>query len=134
MKISVSSTLGGLERDLKTMTMRAPVEFKKVVRRTVIDGNNLAKGYAKVSAGAHGKHYPRAFTWEVNAYYAFGAGNIVGVYGPEVGRQQGEMSFERGSRNQKPHLDLSRSADVIAWTFGPSVLHAAHQLFWPGSG
>ena len=36
----------------------------------------------------------------------------------DVAKPQGDMSFERGSRNQPPHLDLNRSADVIGPQLG----------------
>lgn len=125
-----------LASDLKTMTVRAPVELKKVVRKNTIEGNALAKGYASQQHTMNSRYdirYPKSFTWDVGSFYGFGEGNIVGTYGPDPARPQGGMSFERGSRNQKPHLDLARSADVIAWKFGPNILFAAHNLFWPGA-
>lgn len=133
MGVRVVHTIGDLESDFRKMAAQAPIELRKVVRKNAIEGNRLAKSYAKASAGKHGKHYHRAFTWEMDSYYGFGGGNITAEYGPQIDRPQGGMSFEHGSRNQKPHLDLNRSADVIAWQFGPNVLYAAHNLFWPGS-
>lgn len=130
------SGITNLASDLKQMTVRAPVELKKIVRKNTIEGNRLAKTYASQQHTMNSRydiHYPRSFTWEVASFYGFGGGSIVGIYGPDSGRPQGGMSFERGSRNQPPHLDLARSADVIAWTFGANVLHAADGLFWPGA-
>jgi hypothetical protein len=131
-----SSGIAALASDLKTMTRRAPIELKKVVRKNTIEGNRLAKGYASQQHTMNSNydiHYPKSFTWEVGSFYGYGGGNITGTYGPDSARRQGSMSFEHGSRNQPPHLDLARSADVIAWQFGPNVLYAAQNLFWPGA-
>lgn len=133
MGVRVVHSIGDLESDLLKMTRQAPIELRKVVRKNAIEGNRLARQYARQSAGKHGKHYHKAFTWEMDSFYGFGAGNITAEYGPQIDRPQGGMSFERGSRNQPPHLDLARSADVIAWQFGPNVLYAAGKLFWPES-
>jgi hypothetical protein len=58
-------------------------------------------------------------------------GNTVsGEYGPDAAMPQGGMSFEFGSRNQKPHLDLAKSADVIGPALAQEVRGLADQWFW----
>ena len=56
---------------------------------------------ARVSSGAHGIHYPDA----ISAELVFDLGGVAVDMGPESGKPQGGMSFERGSRNQPPHAD-----------------------------
>jgi len=76
------------------------------VRATAREGMMLAKANARRTARKHGKHYPRAITMDRLAVAKF-------EYGPDAALPQGDMSFEFGSRNQPPHLDLAKSADVI---------------------
>lgn len=136
MGVKVFHTIGDLESDLRTMSREAPVVLKAVVRKNALEGNTLAKGYAKVSSRKHARKYPGTFSvGPVESYYGSGGGgNITCEYGPAP-RGQGLLApiLENGSRNNPAHLNLSRSADVVAWTFGPNVLHAAHGLFWPAS-
>src|SRR4051794_2734654 len=89
-------------------------------------GNELAKGFARKSAGAHGKHYPNAFSVERTGLLQY-------EYGPDSAMPQGGMSFEFGSRNQPPHLDLAKSADIISPRLGEAVLNDVDDLFWPGT-
>lgn len=56
---------------------------------------------ARMSSGAHGIHYPDA----ISAELVFDLGGVAVDIGPESGKPQGGMSFERGSRNQPPHAD-----------------------------
>lgn len=99
-------------RDLAVDFGRVPNRATKRVARAVEvvakRGNSIAAAFAKESAGDHGKHYHRAF----DAEKAHPLG-LTWVYGPDANMRQGGMSFELGSRNQPPHLDLARSADLI---------------------
>ena len=132
-RISLKGDLSDLVDDLRTIRKEAPVRERAVVREGVKAGTVLAKENAQRSAGEHGKHYPKAITSEMNRSFAgFGASIHSGEYGPEISRMQGEMSFEFGSRNQKPHLDLARSADIIAPSFAQEVRQMLDELFWPG--
>ena len=54
-----------LERDLKGIAVRAPKDLNGIVRDGVRAGNELAKRNAERTAGAHGVHYPKAFTSEM---------------------------------------------------------------------
>ena len=97
-------------------------------------GNTLAKDFARESAGKHGRHYYKAFTWEpTKTFHGFGASVYAAEYGPQIDRPQGGMSFERGSRNQPPHLDLARSADIIGPSFAQEVRGLLDDWFWPGT-
>jgi len=62
---------------------------------------------AEETAGAHGKHYPKSIDHErlLGTSLAF-------EIGPNPAKKQGRMSFEMGSRNQPPHLDGQKAADV----------------------
>ena len=109
--------------------MRAvPVNFVRkgagVVRSNARLGNGRAKAFAKESAGAHGKHYHKAFTAEALSALSW-------EYGPDAGQPQGGMSFEFGSRNQPPHLDLARSLDIQGPQFRKDVSALLDGLFWP---
>lgn len=132
MGVRVVHTIGDLERDLRTIAKRAPVELRKVVRKNAIEGNRLARSYARGASGPHGKNYYKRISWDQpRSFYGFGGGSITAEYGPHgavVGRAVGA-----GYRGANENSDLNRSANVIAWTFGPNALHAAHKLFWPES-
>ena len=131
--ISIKGDLSDLIGDLKTIKAEVRPKARNVVREGVKAGNVLARENAQRSAGEHGKWYPKAMTAEMTASLFGAAGLISGEYGPERGRMQGEMSFEFGSRNQKPHLDLARSADVISGSFAQEIRHMLDDLFWPGA-
>jgi hypothetical protein len=137
MRVRVTHDIDDLESDLRTITKRAPVELKAVVRKNAREGAAHARRFASQQHTMNSRydiHYPKSITWDQpTSYYGFGGGAISAEYGPDPSRPQGGMSFERGSRNQPPHLDLARSADIIAWQFGANVIHAADQLFWPGT-
>jgi len=121
-RIRERDTLDLLEAEILDIVKRAPGDMRGVVRDGIKAGNLLAQDYARVSAGKHGKLYPRAFSAEMKGSFAgFGALIHSGEYGPDIAKKQGGMSFERGSRNQKPHLDLARSADRIAPSFQMEV-------------
>lgn len=104
----------------------------RVVKEGLRVGNSVAKDYAKVSAGSHGKHYHKAFSWEMHGIRGgFGVYGISGEYGPDAAKPQGNMSFERGSKNQPAHLDLAKSADLIGPSFGQEVHQLPDRWFWP---
>lgn len=131
MRVRVTHSIGDLADDLSHIARTAQRDMVGVVRDGIRAGNTLAKDSAKRTAGAHGKHYHRAFSTEMHAiYHSVGASVISGEYGPDVAKPQGGMSFERGSRNQKPHLDLARSADIIGGSFAQEVRALPDQWFW----
>ena len=123
MRIRVQDTIDDLERDTRRIATTARADMARVVRSRAIEGNRLARGFARHSAGAHGKHYPKAFSAERFA-------PLVWEYGPDASRPQGGMSFEFGSRNQPPHLDLAHSADIVGPAFARDVDDLADGWFW----
>lgn len=132
MQLRVSHTIGHLADDLTDIAKRADRDQTEIVKDGARAGNMLAKESARRTAGKHGKHYHRAFTAEYTGRGLFG-NTFSAEYGPLRGRKQGEMSFERGSRNQPPHWDLARSADVIGPAFAQEVRQLLDRLFW-GAG
>lgn len=129
MRIQVSHDIDDLANDLASVTRRIPRDMKASVRTGIRLGSQEAKTLARRSAGAHGKHYPKSITTEMHGPSLFGA-TYSGEYGPNPGMPQGGMSFERGSRNQPPHLDLSKSADLVAPAFFKDVHDKTEDWFW----
>ncbi|WP_394289504.1 hypothetical protein [Microbacterium sp.] len=128
MQIRVIGGVGDLARDLRQIATQAPSDIHRVVRHGVRVGNALAKSNARSTAGAHGRHYHKAFSAEMKVN---GLGGLhAGEYGPDSSKPQGGMSFEGGSRNQPPHNDLAKSADIV----GPALYGEAKRLldrwFW----
>lgn len=131
MRITVVHTLDGLEDDLRAMPRKEAREMTAVVRDGARIGNQLAREHARRTARKHGKHYPNAMTPETKKpFVGFGAAVYSAEYGPVVGRPQGEMSFEFGSRNQPPHFDLATSADMVGPALVPEVRDALDRMFW----
>lgn len=134
MTIREHDTLEGLVRDLRGISRRAPADIRECVRDGIRAGNIIAQDYARISAGRHGKLYPRAMSAEMHPGAGLFGNVISGEYGPDVNRPQGGMNFERGSRNQKPHLDLARSADRIVPSFQAEARRLPDKWFGGGFG
>lgn len=126
MSITVTSSLGDLAADLRTIATESTSTMARVLAKNARQGRNLARDFARVSAGAHGTHYPTAITTERRSALSW-------EYGPDSAMPQGGMSFEYGSRNQKPHLDLNKSADIVGPALAFEVGKAVGDLFWPGA-
>lgn len=103
-----SSSITEMAVEFTSLPNRSTRAAARGVSDAAAMGHRVARSNARRTAGRHGKHYPRAITKERND-----ALGLSWVYGPDVALRQGGMSFEFGSRNQKPHLDLARSADII---------------------
>lgn len=133
MRVTTDHGLHDLARDLG----RAPAAMYRGGRKIVTEGARvgatLARGNAKRTAGRHGKRYPSAITSDrASVFFGFGGGEITAAYGPDSSKPQGGMSFEGGSRNQPPHHDLAKSADVIGPAFVGEVRSMLDDIFWPG--
>lgn len=121
-----TSELRQLQRDLGKVIARTPQAAADVVDD---HGEQLHHGWvanAQQTSGRHGKHYPSSITAE-----QFGGGLHFGVeVGPQYGLLQGRMGrgFEYGSRNQPPHLDGNRAADVVAPKFHHALPEAVVDL------
>lgn len=132
MRVKVYDTIGDLASDCAKIARGAQSDMVKVVREGIRVGNTVARDYARESAGAHGKHYFKAFTSEMGSIFrSAGVSVIQGEYGPDIARPQGGMSFEGGSRNQPPHNDLAKSADLIGPSFQGEVSRLPERWFWP---
>lgn len=130
-RVRVVNHLDDLAADIAAIPPAAAKRMPSIVRDGAHAGAQLARDFARESAGAHGKHYPNSITAESKkAFRGFGAGVYSAEYGPVVGRRQGGMSFEWGSRNQPPHLDLNKSADIIGPAFPGEVRNMLRDLFW----
>lgn len=130
MRVHVSNTLEDLASDLRKVATTARRDMVGVVRDGIRAGSTEARTLAKRTAGAHGKHYHKAITSEMLGAGLFG-NTISGEYGPDVNKPQGGMSFERGSRNQPPHNDLAKSADLVGPIFAREVAQLPDRWFWP---
>lgn len=126
MSIRVTDTLDDLESDLKKIARQAPRDMVRTVRANAQRGNRLAKNFARESAGEHGKHYHKAFSFEAIS-------PLVWEYGPDSAMPQGGMSFEGGSMNQPAHNDLEKSQDITGPMFAKDVSRLADHWFWPAS-
>jgi hypothetical protein len=130
--VRVTHHIGDLAADLRYIARTARGDMRGVVREGIKVGAVVARDYAKESAGEHGKHYPNAITAEMGRdFNGYGTGIIQGEYGPDIAKPQGEMSFEGGSRNQPPHNDLAKSADLIGPAFQGEVSRLPDRWFWP---
>lgn len=101
-----SSGIRDLAADYGRVPLLATKRVDAAVSKVANRGNLIAKNFARESAGDTGKLYHLAFEAERERVGTF-------VYGPNAAMPQGGMSFEYGSRNSPPHLDLNRSADII---------------------
>lgn len=104
--IATSAQVADLAKDLAGAPARAKRSAARVTRSAARSGAATARSFARESAGSHGKHYPRSISHEMT-------GVTEAEFGPDAAMPQGGMSFEWGSRNQAPHLDLNRAADIV---------------------
>lgn len=123
-RIKVTSTMALLQKDMDRIVRQAPKDMDRVTELNAKRGNRIAADFARHTAGRHGKHYHKAFTIER-------VGEHVWEYGPDSAMPQGGMSFEYGSRNQPPHLDLNKSADIAGPLFARDVARfLPDKWFW----
>lgn len=125
--VRVTHGIGDLAGDMAGVTRKARPAMVKVTMANARSGARVAAGFAKESAGRHGRHYPKSITAELLSV-AFGS--IVAAYGPDASKKQGGMSFEGGSRNQPAHNDLAKSQDIVGPAFAADVHDIPGRLFW----
>lgn len=123
MNVRVTHTIDDLASDLAAIPVKGAAAFARTVRRNAVQGNRLARANARRTARKHGKLYPLAFSAEQRSPFVW-------EYGPDSAMPQGGMSFERGSRNQPPHFDLAKSADVQGPQLGKDIADDIDRLFW----
>lgn len=130
-RVRVIHGIDDLASDLAGIGRGARRDMVKVVRQGIKVGATVARDNARRTAGTHGKYYPRAITSEMNGIVEFGgSAGISGEFGPDIAKPQGGMEFERGSRNQPPHNDLAKSADLIGPAFAAEVGRTVDTWFW----
>jgi hypothetical protein len=130
--VRVTHGIGRLAADMASIPPRAVKDMRATVREGIKVGNSLAKDFARQSSGTHARLYPREFTTSMNRALTFGGVNIFsGEYGPEA-RGQGLLApiLENGSRNNKPHFNLTRSADMTGPAFAGEVRRLPDKWFW----
>lgn len=133
MRIREHDNLDRLQAVFLDIARKAPDAMRSTVRTSLRDGNTIAKEFARQTSGTHARKYPGAFSAAMLPSQAgFGSTIVRGEYGP-VGRGQGLLAplLERGSRNNKAHLNLDRSADLIGRYFGIAVDEMVDELFRP---
>lgn len=121
--ITIRHTIGDLADDIREIPIKAVSQGARIVRENAWQGRDLAQASARATARSHGKHYHKAITAEMRTPLEW-------EFGPESGKRQGGMSFEHGSRNQPPHKDIERAADVVAGEFHRDVHAMVGRLFW----
>ena len=133
MEIRIRGGVKDLVADMEKIPKQAPTVLNNVVREGVKAGTSLAKTYAKDTSGRHAKKYPATISPQMYRprRSLFGGTFYGGEYGPEP-RGQGLLGtvLENGSRNNPPHANLARSADVIGPVFPREVGDAIDGLFW----
>jgi hypothetical protein len=123
LSVRVTHTVDSLDRDMRAMPAKVARMQTSLLNGLAHRGNGLARSFARKTAGAHGRHYPDAFSVEAKTATSW-------EYGPDAAKKQGGMSFEYGSRNQPPHLDLNKSADIIGPKMAADVRKMIDRLFW----
>lgn len=84
-----------------TADLNDPASLRSAVTAEAEELRNTWRDDAREKAGIHGKHYPASITFSTRSV---GVLHVEAEIGPDEARKQGGMSFEFGSRNQKPHL------------------------------
>lgn len=122
------TTLADLERDCRTIAAEFKPKAAESVRDVAKDGNNAGKANARRTGGKHARKYAGTFSAERKGPLSY-------EWGPRASGQ-GELVhvLERGSRNNPPHHDVAKAADL----FGANALErkidgVMDDLFWPGA-
>jgi hypothetical protein len=105
-RIRVRDSIGSLADRLYEVKTTVERELPDLVRSNAREGNAVASEFARVSSGTHARLYPDTFSAERIA-------PLMWEYGPES-RGQGHLApiLENGSRNNRAHNNLTRSADI----------------------
>jgi hypothetical protein len=131
-RVLVRHGIDDLASDLAEIPARAVAEMRGIVREGAQVGNSLAKDFARESSGTHARKYPGTFSAEMlSGFVGFGSRVIQAEYGPRA-TGQGLLApiLENGSRHNKPHFNLARSADIIGPALLGEVDRAVERWFW----
>lgn len=121
MRVVVHNHLDDLAADMVGIEPKFAKTMPAVVKRSLREGNALARSYARGSSGPHGKNYYKRITAEMTA-------PLSGEYGPH-GTVAGN-AVGGGWRSGPQNTDLPRSADTIAPKFAKDAGDALGGLFW----
>ena len=116
--ISVTVKDGGALIALDRIGRNTHRALRDNIETAAIGTRDLWRSKAKVTAGEHGRHYPKSIQ-----YWMGGSLSVIrATIGPRGGRQS-DMSFEEGSTNQPPHQDGRKALD----TMRPRIRYLAHK-------
>lgn len=130
MRVRVTETLGDLERDCRAVAARPKADLPRVVARNAKRGNEIARTFASQQHTMNSDvdlPYSESFSAEEINPLAWAYGPVDNGVKHGGGQARG---YEYGSRNQKPHLDLARSRDIIGPDFADDVADTAAGWFW----
>lgn len=102
------SEVVALGTDLGRIGGKTSAAMFDVYKDTAGDLRNAWRRNATETAGKHGRHYPKAITFDMKV-----STSITAEIGPDPSLPQGGMSFEFGSAKQEPHLDGQRATDEV---------------------
>ena len=131
-RVTVRHNIGRLAADMADIPARASVDMRATVHEAGRIGNGLAKDFARESSGTHARKYPGTFSSEMHkTFRGFGSQIFAAEYGPRA-TGQGLLApiLENGSRNNSPHFNLTRSADIIGPALAGEVRRLPDRWFW----
>jgi hypothetical protein len=110
--VSISISVNGAEvvRAFDVTSRAAFLVVKAAVEDSAEELRDVWRSNATVTAGKHGKHYPKSINYKMIPSLSAIEADIE----PTEGMKQAGMSFEFGSRNQPPHLDGQRAMDSVS--------------------
>lgn len=126
MRVRAQHSINDLATDLTAIKTETRPAMRGVVRDGVKVGTQLARTYAKESAGPHGKNYYKRITGSMDRGLGLFGNTISGEYGPE-GIPKTDF-VGAGFRNGH-NTDLPRSADIVGPSFLRSVDDEVGDLF-----
>ena len=111
MNVDVSDWVA-LGQQLAKMTndINDPGSLRSTLREEMDKTRDVWREDARVKARKHGKHYPASITYSTRTV---GVLHVEAELGPDADKPQGGMSFELGSRKQKPHLSGQKAAQGL---------------------
>lgn len=122
----IRHSIGDLSADLAKIAAQTHPRMRGVVRDGLKVGTQLARQFAKESAGPHGKNYYKRITSNMDRGLGLFGNTISGEYGPE-GTPKTEFvgaGFRHGI-----NTDLPRSADIVGPSFLRSVDDEVRDMF-----
>jgi hypothetical protein len=122
-RINVEHNIGALAADCRTIAVTTQPRAAKIVKANVKEAEKVMRGFARASAGPHGKNYFKRVTSTMTT-------PLSGEVGPT-----GDVSKSVGGgwRNGPPNTDMPKTADIMGPKFASAIAAMADDLFWPGA-